>query len=127
MEPRHHGADRATHEIGYLTVGKLLHVGEHDDHPELLRHLIEGADDFALNDRTKSLPLRIAHRAQCVRTDPTVRQRIRVRTFQYRSFEPAPSVTIDERIFEDLEEPGLEVRAAFVLFPCPKRLHEGVL
>ncbi len=120
VQPRHHGADRRTHDLGDLLVGEPLDVGEVHGHPEVLRQLLQRRLHVVVRQPVQRLHL---GRAQALRgvlaglRDLPVGDLLGGRLL---GLALPLAVAVDVGVGEDPVEPGLQVGAG------PERAERGV-
>ena len=113
MEPTHDRADGHIHDLGDLLVGETLDVGEQHGHPELLGQRLQRLLHHLVGDALEHLGLGGAiggHRLEPAETavQEEVLAVVEIDLVGATLLRP---VRVDERVGEDLVEPGLEVGA----------------
>ena len=58
MQPGHHGADRAAHDVGDLPVSEALNIGQVDSEPEIVGELVERVGQAGIREALKREILR---------------------------------------------------------------------
>ena len=127
VQPGHHGADRAMHEVRDLTVGEALHVGQVDGSPEVARQFPQGPDDAGVGHPVERGVLGGPGLGTWFR--PALRE---LPVLDARRGDPgglaltAP-VAVDERVGENPQQPGPGVGALAELVEVRVRLGVGLL
>ena len=110
MQPAHHRADRAIHDVGDLLVREVFEVAQDHRHAVVVRHRLERALDVVGDQVADELPLGIA------RGDGHVLAHQRRHLFlvdhvAHFALADLLAILVDERVRQDLEEPRLAVGA----------------
>ncbi len=129
VEPTHHGADRDLEDLGDLLVGEALDVGEEHGHPELLRQVLERLLHLRVGEPLEQLVLCASTgQSGLEAAEPAVHvQILDVVEIALPRTALLGAIRVDERVREDAEEPGLEVRSLFEAIERAIGLEVGLL
>ena len=112
MKPRHHGSYRDAGDVGDLLVAESFDVGQQDRRAELLGQRLQSSFYFFVGDAIDQLRF-----GRDVRLDQAVVKReilacIRGNGLRFPLF---LAIRRDERVRQDLVEPGAQIRAGLEL------------
>ena len=113
MQTRHHGADRAVHDIGDFFVGEFFHVRQNHREAKFFRKLGESPMNLFFDDGAKGLVLGIAQRAHRGSADPTVGKGIRIGTIENDALEAPAAVLLMKVLVRILKSHALRLVPAW--------------
>jgi hypothetical protein len=117
-------------DVGDLLVGEILEIGQDDDHPVVVRERFQRLPDIVVQDTREVLRLGIGRLVVVVPADDALEGILDLGEVHAPGLQLLLPVVVDEGVLQDLEEPGLQVRAflelVVVLVGLEKRLLDQV-
>ncbi len=127
VQPGHDRPDRAVQDLGDLLVGEILEVGQDDDHPVVVGQRVERLLDVVVEHAVEVLGLGIRRLVGVVAPHDPLEGILDLGEIDAARLELLLAVVVDERVLEDLEEPGLQVGAFLELVVVLVGLEVGLL